>query len=91
MVKQVKGQKLAKSTDKKKFMQCKTLPWSKRKVYGRLCETHLDHIILHIKTNGLNSKSPPKKIAKSVTDVAKNQQKDTRTVSTPDIQLAHPA
>ena len=45
-------------------------------MHERKCETDMDHIKPHTRTNKLNSKSPLKKIAKSTTDVAKNQQKD---------------
>ena len=49
--------------------------WSKNKVYERKNDTDLDDIKLHARTNMLTFKSPLKKIVKSVTDVAKNQQK----------------
>lgn len=48
--------------------------WSKNNVYERKCDTDLDDIKLHARTNTLTFKSPLKKIVKSVTDVAKNQQ-----------------
>ena len=39
------------------------------------------NVILHVGTNDLNSELPPEKIAKSIVDVAKNIQSDTRKVS----------
>ena len=44
-------------------------------MYERKHDTDLDDIKLHARTNMLTFKSPLKKIVKSVTDVAKNQQK----------------
>ena len=42
---------------------------------------NLDYLILHVGTNELNSELAPERIAKSVIDVSKNTQSDSRIVS----------
>ena len=44
-----------------------------------------DHVILHIGTNQLNSKLLPKRIRKSIIDVAKNIKSEKRSVSISDV------
>ena len=46
-----------------------------------LRENDPKNVILHVGTNDLNSDLPPERIAKSIVDVAKNIQSDTRKVS----------
>ena len=40
-----------------------------------------DYVIFHVGTNELNSELPPERIAKSIIDVAKNTQSNSRIVS----------
>ena len=45
------------------------------------CEKNPDYVIFHVGTNELNSELPPEIIAKSIIDVAKSTQSDSRIVS----------
>ena len=70
----------------KSLCLCKTFFWGIGKIYERLCEARYswknpDYVIFHVRTNELNSELPPKRIANSIIDVAKNTQSDSRTVS----------
>ena len=53
------------------------------KDYVKPCirEKNPDYLIFHVGTNELNSELPPERIAKSIIDVTKNTQSDSRTVS----------
>ena len=53
------------------------------KDYVRPCirQKNPDYVILHVGTNEFNSELPPERIAKSIIDVAKNTQSDSRIVS----------
>ena len=53
------------------------------KDYMKPCsrEKNLDFVIFHVATNELNSELPLERIAKSIIDVAKNTQLDSRIVS----------
>ena len=53
------------------------------KDYVKPCirEKYPDYVIFHVRTNALNSELPPERIAKSIIDVAKNTQADSRIVS----------
>ena len=53
------------------------------KDYVKPCirEKNLDYLIFHVGINELNSELPPERIAKSIIDVAKNNQSDSRIVS----------
>ena len=53
------------------------------KDYVKPCihEKNPDYVIFLVVTNGLNSEFPPERIAKSIIDVAKNTQSDSRIVS----------
>ena len=53
------------------------------KHYAKPCirEKNPNYVIFHVGTNELNSELPPENIAKSITDVAKNTQPDSRIVS----------
>ena len=49
-----------------------------------LWKKYPDYIILHVGTNELNSEILPKRIAKSIIDVAKNALSDNRIVNISD-------
>ena len=53
------------------------------KHYVKPCirEKNPNYVIFHVGTNELNSELPPERIAKSIIDVAKNTQSDSRIVS----------
>ena len=53
------------------------------KDYVKPCirEKNPDYVIFHVGTNELNSELPPERIAKSIIDVAKNTQSNSRIVS----------
>ena len=53
------------------------------KDYVKPClrENDPKNVMLYVRTNDLNSELPPERIAKSIVDVAKNIQSDTRKVS----------
>ena len=47
----------------------------------KIREKKPDYVIFHIGTNELNSELPPERTAKSIIDVAKNTQSDSRIIS----------
>ena len=53
------------------------------KDYVKACilEKNPDYVIFHVGTNELNFELPPERITKSIIDVAKNAQSDSRIVS----------
>ena len=86
MVKHVEGWKLKKSIDQNHNAYVRSFSGAKVKCmkdYVKPCirEKNLDYVIFHVGTKELNSELPPKKIAKSIIDVAKNTQSDSRIVS----------
>ena len=86
MVKHVEGWKLKKSIDKNQNVYVRSFSGAKVKCmkdYVKPCirEKNPDYVILHVGTNELNSELPPERIAKSIVDVAKNTQSDSRIVS----------
>ena len=46
-----------------------------------ICEKNPDYVIFHVGTNEINSELPPERIAKSIIDVVKNTQSDSRILS----------
>ena len=86
MVKHVEGCKLKNSIDQNHNAYVRSFSGAKVKCmkdYVKPCirEKNPDYVIFHIGTNELNSELPPKRIAKSTIDVAKNTQSDSRIVS----------
>ena len=85
MVKHVEGWKLKKSIYQnhvyvRSFSGAK-LKCMKDYVKPRIREKNPDYVIFHVGKNELNSELPPERIAKSIIDVAKNTQSDSRIVS----------
>ena len=86
MVKHVEGWKLKKSIDQNHNVYVRSFSGAKVKCmkdYVKPCirEKNPDYVIFHVGTNELNSELPPERIAKSIIDVAKNTQSDSRIVS----------
>ena len=86
MVKHVERCKLKNSIDQNHNAYVRSFSGAKVKCmkdYVKPCirEKNPDYVIFHIGTNELNSELPPKRIAKSTIDVAKNTQSDSRIVS----------
>ena len=86
MVKQVEGWKLKKSIDKNHNVCFRSFSKAKVKCmkgYVKPCisEKNPDYVISHVGTIELNSELPTQRIAKSIIDVAKNSQSDSRIVS----------
>ena len=86
MVKHVEGWKLKKSIDKNHNVYVRSFSGAKVKCmkdYVKPCirEKNPDYLIFHVGTNELTSELPPERIAKSIIDVAKNTQSDSRIVS----------
>ena len=86
MVKHVEGLKVTKSinTDIKVYIRSflgAKVKCMKDYVKPCLRENDSKNVILHVGTNDLNSELSPERIAKSIVDVAKNIQSDTRKVS----------
>ena len=52
-----------------------------RIIFPQARENDAKNVILHVGKNNLNSELPPERIAKSIVNVAKNIQPDTRKVS----------
>ena len=86
MVKHVEGWKSMKSIDKNHNVYVRNFSGAKVKCmkdYVKPCirEKNPDYVIFHVGTNELNSELPPERIAKSIIDVAKNTQSNSRIVS----------
>ena len=86
MVKHVEGWKVTKSINTDMKVYVRSFSGAKVKCmkdYVKPClrENDPKNVILHVRTNDLNSELPPERIAKSIVDVAKNIQSDTRKVS----------
>ena len=77
---------MTKHTDKNHKIYVRSFPAAKvrcMKDYAKpsIRENDPDHVILHLGTNELNSELLPERIAKSVSDVAKNIKSEKRSVS----------
>ena len=77
---------MTKKTDKNHKIYVRSFPGAKVKCmkdYAKPCirENDPDHVILHVGTNELNSELLPKRIVKSIVDVAKNIKPEKRSVS----------
>ena len=86
MFKHVEGWKVTKSINTDRKVYVKSFLGAKVKCmkdYVKPClrENDPKNVILHIGTNDLNPELPTERIAKSIVDVAKNIQSDTRKVS----------
>ena len=87
MVKHVEGWKLKQFIEKDHNVYTRSFSGGKVKcmehyVKPCICQKYPDYVILHVGTNGFNSVLPPERIAKSIIDVAKSTQSDSRIVST---------
>ena len=85
--KSIEGWKLKQFIDKDHNVYARSFSGGKVKcmehyVKPCICQKYPDYVILHVGTNGFNSVLPPERIAKSIIDVAKSTQSDSRIVST---------
>ena len=86
MVKHVEGWKFKKSIQKSHNVYVRDFSRAKVKriqdfIKSCICEKNPDNVIFHVGTTELNSQLPLEGITKSIIDVAKNTQSDSRIVS----------